>query len=598
MYLSRLFQQTSQLPLSVVDRQATSSGIDSRLRLDAIYTALITRGGGQEHVRDEKDAEERRFSALEQVNRHRHLVLLGDPGSGKSTFVKFTAMCLAGELLGETQANLTLLTAPLPQDQKDDNNGQQPEPQCWTQGALLPVLVILRDFAARTLPPANQPGTARHLWEFLEEELRAAMLDDYVQEFRQHVQQHESLLLLDGLDEVPEASQRRSQIKQVVEDFAASFPKCRILVTSRTYAYQRQEWQLCEFQDTVLAPFTQPQIRCFIDHWYDHLTDIRGLNPEDARGRAELLKRVIFQSERLYNFAERPLLLTLMASLHACRGGSLPEKREELYNDSVELLLDWWESPKIVRDSSGKILITQESLTELLKVGKECVREALNDLAFHVHHDQPDLVGTADIAQIDLVDRLMRLQQRKDLQPGRLLEYLSDRAGLLVPRGVGIFSFPHRSFQEYLAACYLTDEDYPDQIADLARQEPNRWREVALLAGAKASRGTAAAIWLLAGALCYKPPGREDSGKTRRSPSRCRRDFSFWEGRGVGFGLAGHRVVSGAVRGIPDGQRSEKGSRCCFLGEGRTTTAYCHIGGLSDQPLSSYESAVPGFYRR
>ena len=89
------------------------------------------------------------------------------------------------------------------------------------------------------------------------------------------------------------------------------------------------------------------------------------------------------------------------------------------------------------------------------------IRTLLNELACQAHAAQPDLVGTADVPEVDLVGRLMRLSQNPDVKPARLVEYLSQRAGLLLSRGVKVLNFPHRTFQEYLAACYLTDHDYP-----------------------------------------------------------------------------------------------------------------------------------------
>jgi formylglycine-generating enzyme required for sulfatase activity/energy-coupling factor transporter ATP-binding protein EcfA2 len=510
-YLNRLIGKTSSLSLAGIDPKAASDA-QARLDLSAVYTALLTYSAEQ-HQRLQRgevvEKDTRRLSALEQLNRQSRLVLLGEPGSGKSTFVNFVALCLAGEALGRQDANLAVLTAPLPPEEESYREREEPAPQPWDHGALLPVRVILRDFAAAGLPEPGQPASTGHLWEFISRELEASPLEEYVPHLRKELLESGGLIMLDGLDEVPDANLRRAQIRRVVEDFTATFQRCRVLITSRTYAYQPQDWRLPGFTDTVLAPFSRGQIRAFVDRWYAHIASPRGLDPEDAQGRAELLKRAIFNSERLGALAERPLILTLMASLHAWRGGSLPEKREQLYADTVDLLLDWWESQRVVRDAEGNVVNIQPSLAEWLKIDRDKMRELLNQLAYQAHASQPDLTGTANIAEKQLVGELMHLSKNPDVKPARLVEYLSLRAGLLVPHGEESFTFPHRTFQEYLAACYLTDYDYPDQVAELAREEPNRWREVALLAGAKAVRGTASAIWSLVEALCYQEPTAE-----------------------------------------------------------------------------------------
>ena len=520
-YLHYVMGSVGQLSLLGID-PTTAAKPEAQINLGAVYTALLTLTpeeserlgkGGVPDVRSEELREmhsERRLSALTLLNQSPRLVLMGDPGSGKSTFVNFVALCLAGEALEREDANLAMLTEPLSVEEDEDSprkrkKKDEPKRQPWEHGALIPVRVVLRDFAARGLPKGSRAhGKAKHLWEFIATELDAAQLGEYAEHLEHALRADGGLLLLDGLDEVPEAESRREQIKQAVEDFGDSFGRVRMLVTSRTYAYRQQDWRLSQFAEAVLAPFTSTQAERFIDRWYEHTADLRHLNRDDAHGRAELLKRAISSSERLAALAARPLLLTLMASLHAWRGGDLPEKREELYADTVTLLLEWWESPKVVRDADGKPIVFQPSLAEWLRTDRAKVRELLNEMAYRAHGAQPETVGTADIPEGELLSGLLHLSRNPvaSADSGKLVDYLSSRAGLLLPRGVGVYTFPHRMFQEYLAACYLTDRETPETIADLARSAPDRWREVVLLAGAKLARGGDFALWALVERLC------------------------------------------------------------------------------------------------
>jgi formylglycine-generating enzyme required for sulfatase activity len=319
--------------------------------------------------------------------------------------------------------------------------------------------------------------------------------------------------MLDGLDEVPSAENRREQLKEIVEDFAAQFPECRILVTCRPYAYEQQAWRLGGFAQASLAALTRPQIELFVERWYLHVAERRAMPRHEATLRAAKLRQAILASDRLLALAERPLLLTLMASLHAWRGGELPDRREQLYADTVVLLFDSWESHKLRHDSGGKE-VREPGLAEWLHADRDRIRECLCKLAYEAHERQEKPDGTADVAEKDLVHELTQASGRADVRPALLIEYLRDRVGLLLPHGVGVYTFPHRTFQEYLAACHLTRHGYPAMVAGLAKRDPQRWREVVLLAGAKAGQGSPFALWALVEHLCCRelePAGAQNA---------------------------------------------------------------------------------------
>ncbi len=422
-YLRHWLQASNQLRLTAIDRRAATRPEAAELDLSEVFTSLdvietperpeAKPSRPDPDMSRSRDADGGRRSAIAILAEHSHLVLLGEPGSGKTTLVRFVSTCLAGDGLG------------LP----DPNAGRLG--QDWTLPRLIPVPVVLRDYAARGLPAGLS------LWAFIAAELErietgAGNLAPFAPQLERTLERKGGLLLLDGLDEVPDAHRRREQLKAAVERFALDYPRCRILVTSRPYAYQNPAWHLNGFGVRRLADFSPEQIQDFIAKWYAHIAvKDPGFGAENAERYTAQLQNAVQANPRLAELAPRPLLLTLMASLHRWRhGGALPDKREELYDESVKLLVDLWQRPKQLFDAQGNPAGEEYSVWEELRISADNLRAALNQVAFEAHRDQPTTTGTHDIPARLLAGALYQASEdRAAISIDDVCAYVRDRPG-------------------------------------------------------------------------------------------------------------------------------------------------------------------------
>ena len=479
-------QETRREPLQLADVYVpldTTLSIPADLALDEWLRRDPVRLGDAPR----ESPETRPVTALEALAAHRELALLGKPGGGKSTFGAHVLLALAQAWQGHS-AEL-------------DHLGET-----WTFGPLLPIRIVLRRFSEQ-LPAGNQPARAGDLWHFVGRELDASgygLSADTMQYVQRIARNSGALLLLDGLDECGSRAARERVLNAVNEIRRTAGPKCRFVLTARPYAWPGGPDP--EQGVYALADLNDDQIEQFIRGWYQALVTRRWLSSpgEGERKMTDLLDAR--QRPDLAPLARNPLLLTLMATLHANRG-RLPDDRADLYNESVDLLMLRWN-----RQIGADKALLDELAIPTLKLSD--LREVLEELAFKVHEEsaaaegEADATadGTADIGEDRLVRAFRPLLQGSRDKAAVVVDYIEKRAGLLVGQGERDgerrFSFPHRTFQEFLAACHLAaKDDFPAECARLARAAAGHWQVVLPLAArlAKAERGASAADELIGG---------------------------------------------------------------------------------------------------
>ena len=280
----------------------------------------------------------------------RKLVLLGDPGAGKSTLGRYLM--------------LTHATGPTP---KHPTGGDAP-----AHGGELPLLVELRTFAS----PPWRDGTFLDLIGHLHETeglgLPRQMLESYLR------QGGPALVVLDGLDEVFDPGLRERVTRQI-EAFAARYPQARVIVTSRVIGYRRAILDGAGFAHWMLQDLDPGQIRDFTTAWYQASWPA---NPAEAARLRERLLAAVRNSPAVAELAGNPMLLTILAIIG--RRQELPRDRRAVYQHAVSVLAEHW-------DATGKHLKGQDRAIPFL--GPEDKLELLRLVARRMQDGPAGLAG-------------------------------------------------------------------------------------------------------------------------------------------------------------------------------------------------------------
>jgi formylglycine-generating enzyme required for sulfatase activity len=373
------------------------------------------------------------------------LILLGDPGSGKSTFLKFLALCLAtgqGGALG--------------------------------LGERLPILLPLAAYA--TALSEGEIRLDRFIVQYYKQRGADVPLSEILE---QYLVRGSVLFLLDGLDEIRDNSLRNTVVERVRDCYSTHrIAGNKFVITSRIVGYREVRPQAERLIECTVVDFGDEEIGAFAEKWTAALERAAGGDSplaaqEAARERKELLDAAN-RNPGVRSLAANPLLLTILAVMKR-QGWPLYERRAELYQTYIETLLRNWNLVRSLAGRSSRDL----DLAGTLKV--------LAPLALWMHETSPE-VGLVN--EWDLYLKLERIfRERGFAEPEEatrhFLEDVRDHAALLVERGGRQYGFIHLTFQEYLAAVALAQKGQqeigPVIDALAAHVGDPAWREVSLL---------------------------------------------------------------------------------------------------------------------
>lgn len=172
-----------------------------------------------------------------------------------------------------------------------------------------------------------------------------------------------ALLLIDGLDEIPE--RERELTRRWLRDLTDAFPDNLWLVTSRPSAV-RDDWLAADgFGELTLSAMSRTEVAAFIGRWHD-AARCDAEDPERLDAYEQSLLAAVHTKQDLARLATNPLMCGLICALHRDRRGYLPTGRKELYDAALGMLLSRRDRERDMAAPAG-IELSDEPQIQLLQ---------------------------------------------------------------------------------------------------------------------------------------------------------------------------------------------------------------------------------------